>query len=185
MLYPGRRACHVTCGPCLYPDNPKCAACEIVGHCRLALDYFKSLRSGVTKKFYFEEQLTGEETLYHALSFVEAQQHLVNTVGKRKYMKFLKETNTERFNLPIETQELPENSNISPEKTREIQERSRQRSLIIVEVENRGPSTISELSKAIGMEKSKLLKHLIAMRQFGKVRIVGERDNQAIYDLLE
>jgi len=83
MTHPGKRACHVTCGPCLYPDNPKCASCEIVGHCRLALDYLKSLNGAeVEKGQYFNEQLTGEETLYHTLSFVDAQQNLVKELGR-------------------------------------------------------------------------------------------------------
>jgi len=33
------------------------------------------------------------------------------------------------------------------------------------------------------MEKPKILKHLIAMSQFGKVLIVGERDRQFVYGL--
>jgi len=186
ILYPGKRACHVTCGPCLYPDNPKCASCEIVGHCRLALDYLKNLRSGFLKKrFYFEEQLTGEETLYHTLNFVNAHQHLVNTIGEKKYLETLKEANSRRFSLPIEMKDLPEKSKISPEKAKEIQERVRERNLILVEIENRGPSTISELSKNTGMAKSKLLRHLTAMRQFGKVSIVSDRDNQLVYGLSE
>lgn len=94
-IHPGKRACHVTCGPCFYPDNPKCASCEIVGHCRLALEYFKSLKpNGVKKGCYFKEQLTGEETLYHILQFVNAQQYTVNTYGERGYLEKLKEANS-------------------------------------------------------------------------------------------
>jgi len=92
-VHPGRRACHVTCGPCLYPDNPKCASCEIIGYCRLALDYFKSLRPDeVEKGRYFNEQLTGEETLFHTLEFVEGQQNLVKELGEKRYLKQLKKT---------------------------------------------------------------------------------------------
>jgi predicted transcriptional regulator len=170
----------------LYPDNPKCASCEIVGHCRLALDYLKSLRSNVfNKRFYFEAQLTGEETLYHTLNFVNAHQHLANTIGEKKYLETLKEANSRRFSLPNEIKDLPEKSTISPEKAKEIQERVGERNLILAEIANRGPSTISELSKTTGIKKSKLLRHLTAMRQFGKVTIVSEGDNQLIYDLLE
>ena len=88
-IYPGKRACHVTCGSCLYPDNPKCSSCEIVGHCRLALDHFKSVQ-GVEKGRYFNEQLTGEETLYHTLEFINGQQHLVNELGEKQYLEELK-----------------------------------------------------------------------------------------------
>ena len=96
-LYPGKRACHVTCGPCLYPDDwTKCNSCEIVSHCTYALNYLKSLKpNGVKKGCYFEEQLTGEETLYHTLHFVNAQQRLVSTVGEKKYIKNLKKVNEE------------------------------------------------------------------------------------------
>jgi hypothetical protein len=184
-IHPGKRACHVTCGSCLYPDNPKCASCEIVGHCRLALDYLRGLRSNaVQRKFYFQEQLTGEETLYHTLSFVDAQQHLIEAIGEKKYLRILKDANSRKFVLPISVKNLPKKSSISPEKANEIQEREKERTQILIGMENRGPSTISELSAATGIEKSKLLKHLTAMRQFGKVEIVSERDNQPIFDLL-
>ena len=80
---------------------------------------------------------------------------------------------------------MSEKPKINPEKAKEMQERSRERNLILQEIKNQGPSTIDELSKATSMEKSNLLKHLIAMRQFGKVLIVGERDNQLVYGLPE
>ena len=93
-ISPGKRACHVTCGPCLYPDNPRCASCEIVGHCILALDYLKNHKpNGVKKGFYFNEQLTGEETLYHAMEFINGQQRLVNEHGEKQYLKELKKAN--------------------------------------------------------------------------------------------
>jgi len=80
---------------------------------------------------------------------------------------------------------LSEKSKIDPEKAKEMQERAKERNLILREMKNQGPSTIDELSKTIGMEKSRLLKHLIAMKQFGKVLVVGERDNQLVYGLPE
>lgn len=80
---------------------------------------------------------------------------------------------------------LSEKPKINPEKSKEMQERARERNLILQEIKNQGPSTIDELSKATGMEKSKLLKHLMAMTQFGKVLIVGERENQLVYGLPE
>jgi len=78
---------------------------------------------------------------------------------------------------------LSEKPKVDPEKTKAMQERTKERSLVVKEIKNKGPLTVEELSNAIGMEKSELLKHLIAMRQFGKVSIVGERDNQFVYDL--
>ena len=74
-------------------------------------------------------------------------------------------------------------SKIDPTKAREIQERSKERTLIIQEIKNRGASTVDELARVTGIEKTKLFKHLVAMRQFGKVSIVGERDGQLVYGL--
>jgi len=95
-IYPGKRACHLTCGPCLYPEDwSRCSSCEIVGHCTYALSYLKNLKSnGVKKGCYFKEQLTGEETLYHTLQFVNANQLLVNTFGEKEHLKSLKKANS-------------------------------------------------------------------------------------------
>jgi hypothetical protein len=95
VMYPGKRACHITCGTCFYPDNPKCASCEIVGHCELALEYLKSLKpSDIKKGCYFNEQITGEETLYHTLQFVNGQQRLLNKQGAKEYLEDLKKANS-------------------------------------------------------------------------------------------
>jgi len=80
---------------------------------------------------------------------------------------------------------LSQKSRIAPEKAKEIQERNRERNLIVQGIRNQGPLTVDELSKVTGMEKSKLLGHLIAMRQFGKIFIVGERDDQLVYGMPE
>lgn len=78
---------------------------------------------------------------------------------------------------------MSEKPKVDPEKTKAMQERTKERNLLIKEIKSQGPLTIEELSKAIGIEKSKLVKHMIAMRQFGKVTVVGERNNQFVYDL--
>jgi len=80
---------------------------------------------------------------------------------------------------------LAEKSRIPPEIAKEMQERAKERSLILREIKNQGPLTLDELTKATGIEKEELFKHLIAMRQFGKIAIVGERDNQLVYALPE
>lgn len=80
---------------------------------------------------------------------------------------------------------MSEKPKIDPKRAKEMQERAKERNLIQQEMKNHGPSTIDELSKTTGMEKSKLLKHLIAMRQFGKVLVMGERDNELVYGLPE
>jgi len=80
---------------------------------------------------------------------------------------------------------LAEKPRIAPEKVKEIQERTKERNRILMEIKNQGPSTIDELAKVTGIDKEKLFKHMIAMRQFGIVVIAGERDNQLVYDLPE
>jgi hypothetical protein len=98
----GKRACHLTCGPCVYPEDwSKCMSCEIVGHCAMALNYLKSLKlNGVKKGCYFKEQLTGEETLYHTLQFVNAAQNLVKTISEKNYLENLKKANSRSPCLP-------------------------------------------------------------------------------------
>ena len=78
---------------------------------------------------------------------------------------------------------MSEKPRIDLEKTKTIQERTKERNLIVQGLKNQGSLTVEELSKITGIEKPKLLKHLIAMRQFGKVLIVGERNNQLVYGL--
>jgi predicted ArsR family transcriptional regulator len=76
-------------------------------------------------------------------------------------------------------------TSINTEKVKQIQERTKERNLILAELINRGPSTIAELTDPTGIEKPKLLKHLSVLRQDGKVSIVTERDNQPVYELAE
>ena len=80
---------------------------------------------------------------------------------------------------------MTEKSKIEPEKAKEMQERAKERNLILKGIKNQGPSTLDELSKATGIEREKLFRHIIAMRQFGKIAIAGERDNQLVYGLPE
>ena len=102
-LTPGKRACHLTCGPCLYPEDwGKCASCEIVGHCSYALDYLKSLK-GVKRGCFFDQQLTGEESLYHTMNFVNGQQQILKASGERAYLDNLKKTNAKSTCLQKES----------------------------------------------------------------------------------
>jgi predicted ArsR family transcriptional regulator len=78
---------------------------------------------------------------------------------------------------------LSEKPKVDLEKTKAMQERTRERNLIVQGLKNQGSLTVEELSKVTGIEKPKLLRHLIAMRQFGKVLIVGERKDQLVYGL--
>jgi len=72
---------------------------------------------------------------------------------------------------------------VDKEKLKPIYERRKKRGLIINELKARGPLTIPELSKATGLEAHKILMYLIALRQFGKVDIVDEKDDQLVYAL--
>jgi predicted ArsR family transcriptional regulator len=74
---------------------------------------------------------------------------------------------------------------MSPEKAKEMQERNKERNLIIQAIKKDGSSTVEKISNATGIEKWRVLRHLIAMRAFGKVQIVGDRDNQLVYSLLK
>ena len=80
---------------------------------------------------------------------------------------------------------MSEKPKIAPEKAKEMQERAKERNLILKEIKNQGPSTLDELAKVTGIDREKLFKHVIAMRQFGKIAIAGERDNQLVYGLPE
>jgi hypothetical protein len=86
----------------MYPEDwSKCNSCEIVGHCMYALNYLKSLKpNGIKKGCYFNEQLTGEETVYHTLQFINANQHLINKIGEKKYLEELKKGNSGSPCLP-------------------------------------------------------------------------------------
>jgi len=63
-----------------------------------------------------------------------------------------------------------------------IYERREERGLIIKELKN-GPSTIPEISKATGLETSKVFKHIVALIQFGKITVAGQRGDQLVYAL--
>ena len=102
-LTPGKRACHLTCGTCLYPEDwGRCVSCELVGHCEYALAYLKSLKgNGIKKGCYFGQQLTGEESIYHIMNFVNGQQQIMKTTGEKAYLEALKKTNAKSTCLQI------------------------------------------------------------------------------------
>jgi len=89
---PGKRACHLTCNTCIQPENwHYCNDCEL-GHCRLAIERIKE--STLDRGEYFKGQLTGEETLYHTLNFVNSQQQMINNIGEKRYVEELNQENT-------------------------------------------------------------------------------------------
>lgn len=80
---------------------------------------------------------------------------------------------------------MSERPKIDAGKAKEIQKVKEEREIILKEIKSRGPLTVDELSTFINMEKSSLLRHLIAMMCFGKVAIVGRSENEWLYDLRE
>jgi len=77
-----------------------------------------------------------------------------------------------------------EKRKIDREKLKPIHKRQEERGLIIKGLKNH-PSTIPEISKATGLETSEVFKHVVAMMQFGKVTVVGQREDQLVYALSE
>ncbi len=72
---------------------------------------------------------------------------------------------------------------VDKEKLKPIYERRKKQGFIINALRAQGPLTIPELSKTTGLEAHKVLMYLIALRQFGKVDIVEEKDDQLVYAL--
>jgi hypothetical protein len=59
-----------------------------------AVDHLRSLNiSRELRGCIFKDQLSGEESLYHALNFVNAQQQLLNSMGQKRYIRELREEN--------------------------------------------------------------------------------------------
>jgi len=91
---PGKRACHLTCNTCIQPEDwHYCNDCEL-GHCRLAIERIKN--SNTNRGEHFKGQLTGEETLYHVLNFVNGQQLMANRMGEERYVEKLNQENTKQ-----------------------------------------------------------------------------------------
>jgi len=78
-----------------------------------------------------------------------------------------------------------EKKKIDKEKLKIIQERNKERGLILKELKEKGPSTLEKLSKATGLDKEKLFKHIVALRQLGKIAFVDKKENEFVYGLPE
>lgn len=64
---------------------------------------------------------------------------------------------------------------IDKSKLEPIHALQRERRLIIKELEAQGPMTIPELSRTTELETESVFKHIIALKQLGRIRIVGEK----------
>ena len=78
-----------------------------------------------------------------------------------------------------------EKKKIDKEKLKIIQERNKERALILNELKTKGPSTLDKISKATGLDKEKLFKHIVALRQLGKITFLEKRENEFVYGLPE
>jgi len=78
---------------------------------------------------------------------------------------------------------MSEKRKIDKARLKPIYKRNRERGLIIRELKTQGPSTIADLSEATRLQVGKVLEHIIALRQLGRVATVGERDNEFVYAL--
>jgi hypothetical protein len=58
------------------------------------LEYLRSLKpNGLKKGCVFEQQLSGEESIYHTLNFVNGQQNVIKGTGEKTYLEQLKKLN--------------------------------------------------------------------------------------------
>ncbi|MCJ7632999.1 ArsR family transcriptional regulator [Candidatus Bathyarchaeota archaeon] len=51
-------------------------------------------------------------------------------------------------------------------------------------LKEKGPLTAEELAQLTGLQPSKIVQHLIALRKDGKVSEAGEKNNQYLYQLV-
>ena len=66
-------------------------------------------------------------------------------------------------------------------KAKAMAESRKERGLVLKEIKDRGSATIPEISKATGLQESDVFKHVTALTQFGKVRVVGEKEGYLAY----
>lgn len=55
------------------------------------------------------------------------------------------------------------------------------RQMLLVELRNKGPLTMKELSESTGLGRKQLLDHMLALRKRGMVTEVGEKENEYVY----
>jgi len=55
--------------------------------------------------------------------------------------------------------------------------------LLLKEIKNKGSATIPEISEATGLQESDVFKHVTALTQFRKAKVVGEKEGYLAYGL--
>jgi DNA-binding transcriptional ArsR family regulator len=59
-----------------------------------------------------------------------------------------------------------------------------ERCMIIGAIKEKGPLTVEEISQLIGLQPSRIVQHIIALRMKGAIGEAGEKDNQYLYRLI-
>ena len=76
-----------------------------------------------------------------------------------------------------------EKRKVNKAKAKAMAEYKKKQRQILKEVENKGSVTIPEISDATGLQTSDVFKHVTALTQFRKVKVVGEKEGYLAYAL--
>lgn len=76
-----------------------------------------------------------------------------------------------------------EKRKVDKAKARATSEYKKKQRVILKEIQNRGSVTIPEISDATGLQTSDVFKHVTALTQFRKVKVVGEKEGYLAYAL--
>ena len=76
-----------------------------------------------------------------------------------------------------------EKQKVNKAKAKAMSEYKKKQRLVLKELENNGSVTIPEISEATGLETSDVFKHVTALTQFRKVKVVGEKEGYLTYAL--
>jgi len=59
-----------------------------------------------------------------------------------------------------------------------------ERHMIIGAIKEKGPLTVEELSQLTGLQPSRIMRHIIALRRNGTINEAGEKNRQYLYQLV-
>ena len=76
-----------------------------------------------------------------------------------------------------------EKRKVDKAKAKIMAEYRKKHGLILKEIKNRGSATIPEISDATEIQTSDVFKHVTALTQFRKVKVVGEKEGYLTYAL--
>lgn len=85
------------------------------------------------------------------------------------------------------SQALLESGSISEEELeslmRSVMREELERWLIMKEIERRGPLSVKEISESTSLSEQAIVEHILALRRFGRINSIGEKENWYLYDL--